>query len=69
MPTKGHGVGGYGQANMRREEGAGGPGTQKFVCQKSGDQIFPIVSFVFSRDGHFGLSWGGGPPMVGAVLM
>ena len=35
-------------------------GTQKFVYQKWPKKIFPIVNFVFSRDGHFGLG-GGGP--------
>ena len=34
-------------------------GSQKFVYQKWPDQIFPIVNFVFSRDGHFGLGGGG----------
>ena len=33
--------------------------TQKSVCQKWPDQIFPMVNFVFSHDAHFGL-WGGG---------
>ena len=40
--------------------GGGGEGswTQKFVYQKWPDQIFFLVNFVLSRDGHFGL-WGG----------
>ena len=37
----------------------GGVVTQTFEYQKW-DQIFPIVNFVFSRDGPFGLG-GGGP--------
>ena len=41
------------------EGGRGRSGTQKFVYQKWPDQIFPIVNFVFSRDGHFGLEGGG----------
>ena len=42
--------------------GKGGRGfwTQNLVYQKWPDQIFPIVNFVFSRDGHFGLGRGGG---------
>ena len=37
------------------------------MYQKWPDQIFPVVNFVFSRDGHFGLGrggggFGGGPP-------
>ena len=53
--------------------GAGGSGTQNFVYQKWPDQIFSIVNFVLSHDGHFGLKGGGGgsrgeypppPPMV-----
>ena len=37
-------------------EGEGGRrfGTQKFVQQRWPDQIFPIVNFVFSHDGHCG---------------
>ena len=44
--------------------GWGGDGTQKFVYQKWPNQIFPIVNFVLSHDGHFGLggSKGGYPP-------
>ena len=40
------------------------------MYQKWPDQIFPIVNFVFSHDGHFGLGRGGGgfgggpPPLV-----
>ena len=40
--------------------GGWGAGTQNFVYQQWPDQIFPIVNFVFSHDGHFGL-WGEGP--------
>ena len=39
----------------------GGSGSQKFVYQKWPDQIFPLVNFVFSDDGHFGAEGGGGP--------
>ena len=49
--------------------GGGGRGfwTQNLVYQKWPDQIFPIVNFVFSHYGHFGLGrggggFGGGPP-------
>ena len=41
-------------------EGGRGFWTQNLVYQKWPDQIFPIVNFVFSRDGHFGLGRGGG---------
>ena len=59
---------GFGQANIRREEGRGrGSGTQKFVHQKWHDQIFPSVNFVFFHYGHFGL--GGGAPGGGGVLL
>ena len=55
--------------------GGGGSGTPKFVYQKWPNQIFPIVNFVFSHDGHFGLGGGGGlgegvppsPPLLGFV--
>ena len=51
------------QANMRSEEegalGGGGSGTQKFVFHKWPDQIFPMVHFGVSHDGHFGLGGGG----------
>ena len=42
--------------------GGGGRGfwTQNLVYQKWPDQIFPIVNFVFSHYGHFGLGRGGG---------
>ena len=45
-----------------RGGGQGGRGfwTQNLVYQKWPDQIFRIVNFVFSRDGHFGLGRGGG---------
>ena len=51
----------------RRGEGGRGFWTQNLVYQKWPDQIFPIVNFVFSHYGHFGLGrggggFGGGPP-------
>ena len=59
--------GGGGRASF--EQGGGGRGfwTQNLVYQKRPDQIFPIVNFVFSHDGHFGLGrgeggFGGGVP-------
>ena len=50
----------------------GGSGTQKFVYQKWCDKMVPMVIFIFSHEGHFGLGGrgikgGGGaspPPMV-----
>ena len=55
----------------RGGEGGRGFWTQNLVYQKWPDQIFPVVSFVFSHDGHFGLGRGGGgfgggvpPPLV-----
>ena len=39
--------------------GGGGSGTQKIVYQKWPDQISPILNFVFSHYGHFGLDGGG----------
>ena len=39
--------------------GKGGSGTKKFVYQKWPDEISPIVNFVLSHDGHFGLGGGG----------
>ena len=47
------GGGGGGQGFIRRGGGEGS-GTQKFVCQKWPNQIFPTVNFVVSHDGHFG---------------
>ena len=44
-PTEGQGGGG----------GVGGSGTQKFVYQRWPDKIFPIVNFVSSHHGPFGL--------------
>ena len=41
-----------------RGRGGGGPGAQKFVCQKWPDQIFPMVNFICPHDGHFGLGGG-----------
>ena len=54
--------GGGGRASFEQVGGEGGRGfwTQNLVYQKWPDQIFPIVNFVFSRDGHFGLGRGGG---------
>ena len=56
------------------EQGGRGRGfwTQNLVYQKWPDQIFPIINFVFSHYGHFGLGRGGGgfggwvppPPLV-----
>ena len=51
--------------------GGGGSGTQTSVHQKWPDQIFPMVKFVISRDGHFGGGGGsrrgeGGNPSDGA---
>ena len=48
------------QGCVRR--GGRGSATQRFVYQKWPDQIFPIVNFVFSDDGHFGRGRGGGGP-------
>ena len=55
----------------RGGEGGRGFWTQNLVYQKWPDQIFPIVNFVFSHYGHFGLGRGGGgfgggvpPPLV-----
>ena len=44
----------------------GGSGKQKFVNQKWPDQIFRMINFVFSHNGHFGpeRGRGGGPPTV-----
>ena len=44
----------------RGGEGGRGFWTQNLVYQKWPDQIFPIVNFVFSDYGHFGLGRGGG---------
>ena len=52
----------------RGGEGGRGFWTQNLVYQKWPDQIFPIVNFVLSPNGHFGLGkggrgfWGRGPP-------
>ena len=62
-----------GRASFEQGGGRGGRGfwTQNLVYQKWPDQIFPIVNFVFSHDGHFGLGsggrgfWGRGPPPLG----
>ena len=44
---------------LKKPWGRGRSGTQKFVYQKWPDQIFPVVNFVFSHDGVFGLEGGG----------
>ena len=56
---------------LSRGEGGRGFWTQNLVYQKWPDQIFPVVNFVFSHYGHFGLGRGGGgfgggvpPPLV-----
>ena len=55
---------------LSRGVGGGGFWTQNLVYQKWPDQIFPVVNFVFSRNGHFGLGRGegvlgeGSPPLV-----
>ena len=47
-----------------------GSGTQKIVYQNWPNQISPIVNFVFSHDGHFGLEGVGGLLLrLSAVLM
>ena len=55
----------------RGGEGGRGFWTQNLVYQQWPDQIFPIINFVFSHYGHFGLGRGGGgfgggvpPPLV-----
>ena len=54
------------QRSIRRWRG--GAGTQNFVHQKWSDQIFPILNFIVSHDGHFGLgeegAGGGGVPLL-----
>ena len=46
---------------MRREgDGGGSLGSKSFLCQKWLNQIFPMVNFAFSHDGHFGLGERGG---------
>ena len=53
---------GWGRVPVRASfEQGGGRGfwTQNLVYQKWPDQIFPIVNFVFSHYGHFGLGRGG----------
>ena len=60
-----------------RGEGGRGFWTQNLVYPKWPDQIFPIVNFVFSDDGPFGLGrgggglgevWGRGPPPLWLVI-
>ena len=48
--------------------GGGDPGPQ-FVYLKWPDQIFPVVNFIFSHDGHFGRGRGGGQGGGGAPLL
>ena len=61
---------GAGLLLSRGGEGGRGFWTQNLVYQKWPDQIFPLVNFVFPRNGHFGLGRGGGglgggpPPLV-----
>ena len=56
----GWGWGGTGGLEKYQKRGrGGGSGAQNFVYQKWPDQIFPIVNFVFSHDGPFGLGGGG----------
>ena len=68
---RGGGGGSAGLLLRRGGEGGRGFWTQNLVYQKWPDQIFPIVNFVFSHYGHFGLGrggrgfWGRGPPPVG----
>ena len=51
------------QGCASREEGEGeGDWDPKFCVDKWLDQIFPVVNFVFSHYGHFGLKEGGGGP-------
>ena len=60
------GGGGGGWEVLEGGEG-GGPGIQQFVYQKWPDQILPMVNFVLSHDGHFGLGGGvqgGVPPLL-----
>ena len=54
------GGGGGGRASFEQGGGGGGVWTQNLVYQQWPDQIFPIVNFVFSHYGHFGLGRGGG---------
>ena len=64
MARSSKGVGGPGGGGVPREaleEGAGGSETQKIGYQKWPIQIFPLVNFVFSHDGHFSLELGRGP--------
>ena len=69
--NSGGGGGGAGLLLSRWGEGGRGFWTQNLVYQKWPDQIFPLVNFLFSRDGHFGLGRGGGgfgggvPPPLG----
>ena len=58
--ARGGGLGGGGGAGLLLSRGGRGTWTQNLVYQKWPDQIFPIVNFVFSHHGHFGLGRGGG---------
>ena len=51
-----------GEAGLLLSRGGEGRGfwTQNLVYQKWPDQIFPMVNFVFSHCGHFGVGRGGG---------
>ena len=44
--------------------GEGVSGTRKFVSRNWPDKIVPMVSVVFSHDGHFGFGGGGGTPLL-----
>ena len=54
---------------LYRYRGGGGDGTQNFVYQKWPNKIFPLVNFVFSHDGHFGLEARGTPHPRTAILI
>ena len=43
--------------------------TQNFVYQKCPNQIFPLLKFVLSHGGHFGLEGGGGPGGLPPLLL
>ena len=54
-------------STRRGRQGGGGAGTQKLAYQKGPHRMFPMVNFVFPRNGHFGRGWGsrgGLPPLL-----